>query len=146
VSNRRLVIESKCDKSRYRLSVDPDAVVLGVTYRHFAGRYEKMVSQKVEEATIGYYRAMKTDGAPETENEAAWFLRAIYEHHQGRRAFWFYFKPTQTLIVCPPPPDSGSLISVLVEEPIEELLDITPEVESLRDSLLEIMIDKQIVF
>lgn len=122
MQTRNLVIESQCDKTRYKLVLEPDSVILSVTYRHLNGRYGEMIPQKVEQATIGYYRAWKTDGEPETENESYWFVRALYEHHQGRRAFWYYFQPTQTLVVCPPPPDSGSLISVHYEPPLEHIL------------------------
>lgn len=120
--NRRYVIESKCDRSRYRVSLDPDAVIVSVTYRHFAGRYEKLIPQRVEEATMDYYRALKTDGAPETEGETYWFVRACYEHH--KKPFWAYFKPTQTLVIVPPAPDDGSLISIMVDEPPEEIAPV----------------------
>lgn len=125
MSNRRLSIESKCDRSRYKIELDPDAVILSVTYRHFAGRYEKLVPQKVEEATMGYYRAWKTDGAPETENETYWYTRALYEHY--KKPFWYFFRPTNTLVVVPSPPDDGSLISVLIEDAPEEFVAITTD-------------------
>lgn len=112
-----LQITGKCDRTRYALAVPPGKRIFSVSYR------DAQLPRKLQGADLSYPVPPNAqlnpitdppDLIPDSEIAAFWFVRACYESF--RRPAYYFFAPTQTLVLFPPVVNDGDKIIVQFDE------------------------------
>lgn len=112
----KIQLDGKCDQTRYPVALTESQVVTTVEYRD-----QTIPRQRIKGG--GYFVPPNSsltmvgnppDLIPDSEIAAFWYCRACYE--QKRLPMFYYFKPSQKLIVFPPVANSGDRIIVTVRD------------------------------